>query len=164
MVLVNNENNNQPGHAATVVLYKACGIVAGAIGICMMLFAMMFFDEFIPFLFLLGLGFAIAGVLYYAYGVSYANKHEVKKEDMVEGKKSALKWLKSFLKIFLPIFAVIMIFFACNMTSDVSFSDSRSCGSCHREWTSGDDYRNIARTGLCNNCENNYHTFKWVLE
>ena len=50
---------------------------------------------------------------------------------------------------------------ACGGGSSSSTKDSSECKSCHRTFYAGDsagNYKNIARTGMCNNCYNN---FKW---
>ncbi|MBQ9920882.1 MAG: hypothetical protein IJO52_01750, partial [Clostridia bacterium] len=42
-----------------------------------------------------------------------------------------------------------------------------TCGSCGRSFEAGDsskNYINIAESGLCNNCESNYHSMKQFLD
>ena len=52
--------------------------------------------------------------------------------------------------------------------SSISSSGKQNtCGSCDRSWPAGDDggnFMNIAKTGLCKNCENNYHSLKQYLD
>ena len=72
------------------------------------------------------------------------------------------------------LIAVISILLCSIITS--SFKNSRDtnnkhkiavCSSCDRSWEAGDtskNYTNIAKTGMCKNCENNYHSMKQFLD
>lgn len=71
------------------------------------------------------------------------------------------------IKVLLAVLIAMAILYGIAMGSVSKPSGSRgstnTCGSCGRSWQAGDsgkNYMNIARTGLCNNCENNYHTLK----
>lgn len=44
---------------------------------------------------------------------------------------------------------------------------ANTCKSCGRSWQAGDsggNFMNIAKTGMCNNCENNYHSLERYLD
>ena len=71
------------------------------------------------------------------------------------------------IKVLLGVLIVMAILYGIAMASVSGGSrgsgSSNTCGSCGRSWSAGDsggNYMNIARTGMCNNCENNYHTLK----
>lgn len=59
------------------------------------------------------------------------------------------------------IIAVAALTLFMDATSDGSSGgNTNTCKVCDRSWSAGDsggNYRNIARTGMCNNCESNYH-------
>lgn len=43
----------------------------------------------------------------------------------------------------------------------------RTCASCGRSFEAGDaagNYMNIAKTGFCNNCDDNREFFEWILD
>ena len=63
----------------------------------------------------------------------------------------------------------LCLFIAAGGPSKPSSSSAKvnTCGSCDRSWPAGDDggnFMNIAKTGLCKNCENNYHNLKQYLD
>lgn len=48
-----------------------------------------------------------------------------------------------------------------------SSPSSNTCKSCGRSWNAGDsgkNFMNIAKTGMCNNCENNFHSLEDFLD
>ena len=48
-----------------------------------------------------------------------------------------------------------------------STPSSNTCKSCGRSWNAGDsdgNFMNIAKTGMCNNCESNYHSLERYLD
>lgn len=67
---------------------------------------------------------------------------------------------KPSLMTYIIIFAVIAIVLVSCVGNGGSHSpDTNKCKSCGRTFQAGDsagNYMNIARTGMCNNCYNNY--------
>ena len=66
--------------------------------------------------------------------------------------------------IIASIVALVCVLCMCSSGggSGSSTRDSSECKSCHRTYYAGDsagNYMNIARTGMCNNC---YDNFKWA--
>lgn len=64
-------------------------------------------------------------------------------------------------KIFSYIFIILVGYWivSCNMGySSGNSSGSRTCKSCGRSFSDHENYMSIAKTGMCNNCYNNY---KW---
>lgn len=56
----------------------------------------------------------------------------------------------------------IYTFTSSSSTSNYATTKSNTCGYCKRTFYPGDsagNYMNIARSGLCNNCYNNYKRF-----
>lgn len=88
-----------------------------------------------------------------------------------EIKQSVDKSLKKILLASIVAIIAGVVFFVSLIVSDSSssYAEKRDgeCSSCGRTWSAGDiggNYINIARTGMCNNCENNYHDMKGYLD
>lgn len=78
---------------------------------------------------------------------------------------------KKKVKVLAIVIAVILCIYAvANNAVHVGDNDERDegvCASCGRSWEAGDpskNYINIAKTGMCKNCENNYHSMKQFLD
>ena len=71
-------------------------------------------------------------------------------------------------KVLMAIACVVLVVavgagMATGSSSSSGSGSKNTCGYCGRSWSAGDsggNYMNIARTGMCNNCENNYHSLK----
>ncbi len=71
-------------------------------------------------------------------------------------------------KVVAVILVIVMCFSFCACGSSSSSGGHKTtCKSCGRTFEAGDaagNYMNIARTGMCNNCEGNYHAMKGYLD
>ena len=85
--------------------------------------------------------------------------------------KTAAEITKLRLGVVIIVAVIALCFFVAGGSpggsSTSSSSKENTCGSCGRSWPAGDDggnFMNIAKTGLCNNCEDNYHSLKQFLD
>ena len=149
---------DEKSYAAKSILAIGTGILAVVMGIVVFVLAAGNQGSDNSFANQLALIFLIAGIAMIIWGIYLRKTYVTKKEDMKEGKKLAARAILIFLAIFIPVFILVMSF-AMNQNDD----RAGTCKSCGRSWNAGDsngNYRNIAQTGMCNNCENNYHDMK----
>ena len=71
--------------------------------------------------------------------------------------KNSEKTTKIITYIIIAILAIVVVSCTGGGSSGGS-SNSRTCKSCGRTFTDSENFRSIARTGMCKNCYNN---FKW---
>ena len=129
------------------------------------------FLAFIP-AFGLIFGFPMIFLLREKKGIMQELRSRFKKpEDMANIEATIKKKSRKSLIVMIGIIAlalIVVLGMVLSGTEGTNSSDSENtCGSCGRSWSAGDsgrNYRNIARTGLCKNCEANYHSLKDVLD
>jgi len=101
--------------------------------------------------------------------------HRVSQEDqeriIEEYKMSRPSNMEIFIHVSVTVvfIAIVLTFtvFLLKGSSAIDSPSSSTCQSCGRTFQSGDDggnYRNIAETNMCNNCERNYHLMKQFIE
>ena len=82
-----------------------------------------------------------------------------------KGKNNLKKELKKILSIIL-IISLLFLLTSCISSGSSGSSRSATCKSCGRSFQAGDsagNFMNIARTGMCNNCYNNFKTAQSAL-
>ena len=105
-------------------------------------------------------------------GVLQELKSRCKTEDEVKQlenniKQSGKKYLMVFVGVIIVSLVIILGMILSGIQGNSHSSSENTCGSCGRSWSAGDsgkNYRNIARTGLCKNCESNYHIMSDALD
>ena len=153
--------------AARAALWKGTGVFYLFIGIVFAL--ILIFCEASVFI-SIGVGFAIFLIgMYFIYlGEKYMKKYDVDLDNLKKGKGIAKVAIKKFLVAFIPVYVVIIVLaFALAGGSSNSTKSKNTCSSCSRSWVAGDsdgNYKNISKTGMCNNCEDNYQKMKQFLD
>ena len=159
------ENITKEVAAARATLWKGLGIAWMILGV----FCVIVLIEapiYVPVA--VGLVVFLMGVYFIHLGGKYIKEYGVDAEQREKGKGIAKTSLKKFLAVFIPIFLVALVLaFAMSGGFESISGHENTCGSCGRSWGAGDsggNYRNIAKTGMCNICEENYQDLKHYLD
>ncbi len=153
--------------AARATLWKGIGIVYLLMGIAVAL-VLIFCDALVYVSIGVGLVVFLLGMYFIYLGDRYIKKYDIDTGDLKEGKGIAKVALKKFLMVFLPVYLIILVL-AFAMTGDFGGSkeSKNTCSYCKKSWTAGDsggNYKNISKTGMCNNCEDNYQDMKQFVD